>query len=75
MSASVGSNTEWSPIKFPVGYHRIHADLSLNYQMNRFSTASPDMIAEMRAVAPGIRDYPGHVRVFLHLSEQALQKG
>ncbi len=28
--------------RFAVGYHRIHSDLSLNYQMNRFSTGNPD---------------------------------
>jgi pimeloyl-ACP methyl ester carboxylesterase len=33
------------------------------------------MIAEMRAVAPKIRDYTDHIREFLALSDQALQSG
>ena len=64
-----------APAAFAVGYHQIHADVSLNYQMNRFSTGSPDMIAEMRTVAPKIRDYADYVREFLGLSDQALHKG
>ena len=40
---------------FAVGYHQIHPDVSLNYQMNRFSTGSQDMIAEMRRVVPVAR--------------------
>jgi len=63
------------PATFAVGYHRIHADVSLNYQMNRFSTGAPDMIAEMREVAPRIRDYRDYVREFLGLSDDARQRG
>jgi pimeloyl-ACP methyl ester carboxylesterase len=61
--------------RFAVGYHRIHSDLSLNYQMNRFSTGNPDMVAEMRAVATRIRTYTDYVGEFLALSERALQTG
>jgi hypothetical protein len=43
--------------------------------MNRFSTGTEDMIAEMRAMAPKIRDYTDYTREFLGLSDQALQKG
>lgn len=32
---------------FPVGYYQLHPDVSLNYQMNRFSTGEADMIGEM----------------------------
>jgi pimeloyl-ACP methyl ester carboxylesterase len=60
---------------FAVGYHRIHPDISLNYQMNRFSTARPDMIADMKSVAPKIHDYTDYVREFLNLSERALARG
>ncbi len=63
------------PTNFGIGYHQIHADVSLNYQMNRFSTGAPDMIAEMREVAPKIRDYTGYTREFLGLSDRALRKG
>jgi len=59
---------------FAVGYQRIHPDISLNYQMNRFSTGRPDMITEMKAVAPKIHDYTDYVREFLNLSERALAR-
>jgi alpha-beta hydrolase superfamily lysophospholipase len=64
-----------APTNFAVGYHQIHPDVSLNYQMNRFSTGAQDMIAEMLQVAPKIRDYTDYTREFLGLSEQALHKG
>jgi pimeloyl-ACP methyl ester carboxylesterase len=69
------SSEEHAPSDLAVGYHRIHPDASINYQMNRFSTGAPDMIAEMREVAPKIRDYAGYTREFLGLSEQALERG
>jgi pimeloyl-ACP methyl ester carboxylesterase len=75
MSTPQRPNTERAPTTFAVGYHQIHADVSLNYQMNRFSTGTPDMIAEMRGVALKIRDYTDYTREFLGLSDQALQKG
>jgi pimeloyl-ACP methyl ester carboxylesterase len=62
-------------VTFAVGYHRIHSDVSLNYQMNRFSTGAADMLAEMRAVAPRIRTYADYIREFLALAERALQTG
>jgi hypothetical protein len=42
-----------TPATYVVGYHQIHADVSLNYQMNRFSTGTDDMIAEMRDAGHG----------------------
>jgi hypothetical protein len=56
-------------VSFAVGYHHIHPDVSLNYQMNRFSNGGPDMLAEMRAVAPHILDYADYIREFLQLYE------
>src|SRR5438876_5140872 len=75
MSTPQRPNTERAPTNFAVGYHQIHADVSLNYQMNRFSTGSQDMVAEMRTVAPNIRDYADYTREFLGLSDRALRKG
>ena len=60
---------------FAVGYHQIHPDVGLNYQMNRFSTGTPDMVEEIRGVAPKIRDYSDYTREFLALSDQALHRG
>ena len=57
---------------FPVGFYRLHPDVSVNYQMNRFSTGEADMAAEMRAVAPRIHDYADYTREFLALGQQAL---
>ena len=42
MSPSQRPTTERAPTTFVVGYHQIHPDVSLNYQMNRFSTGMPD---------------------------------
>jgi len=75
MSTPQQPNTERVPTTFAVGYHQFHADASLNYQMNRFSTGTPDVIAAMRQVAPKIRDYADYTREFLDLSDQALQQG
>ena len=75
MSTLQQPNTERVPTTFAVGYHQFHADASLNYQMNRFSTGTPDMIAEMRQVAPKIRDYADYTREFLRLADRALQQG
>ena len=58
-----------------VGYYQLHPDVSLNYQMNRFSTGEADMIGEMRAVVPRIHDYSDYTREFLALSQQALAHG
>lgn len=52
---------------FPVGYYNLHPDVSLNYQMNRFSTGEADMIDEMRGVAPRIENYADYIREFLTL--------
>lgn len=58
-----------------MGYYDLHSDVSLNYQMNRFSTGEADMVDEMRAVAPRIHDYTDYTREFLALSEQAFVRG
>lgn len=63
--------------QFPVGYHRLHSDVSLNFQMNRFYNWVGDarMLDEMRAVAPRISDYTDLTREFLALAEHALANG
>ncbi len=60
--------------QFPVGYHRLHPDVSLNFQMNRFYNwvGDPQMLDEMRAVAPRIIDYTDFTREFLALAEHSL---
>ncbi len=61
--------------QFPAGYHDIHPDVSLNYQMNRFSTGRADMVARMRRVAPRITTYRDYVEEFLKLSQEAIADG
>lgn len=56
---------------FKIGYYTIHTDVSLNYQMNRFSDGSDQMLNEMREVTPLIHNYADYTREFLTLSEKA----
>ena len=58
-------------VEFKTGYCAIHPDVGLNYQMNRFSDGSEQMISEMREVAPRIHNYDDYTREFLALSEKA----
>ena len=62
---------------FPVGYHDLHPDVSLNYQLNRFWNwvGEPEMLDELRRVAPNLTDYHEWVRQLLALGEQALAQG
>ena len=62
---------------FPVGYHDLHPDVSLNYQLNRFWNwvGEPEMLDELRRVAPNLTDYSEWVRQLLALGEQALAEG
>jgi len=60
--------------QFPVGYHTIHPDVSLNFQMNRWYSWTNDegMLEEMRAAAPQIHDYADVKRIFTAMSEKSL---
>lgn len=57
--------------QFKTGYYNIHPDVGLNYQMNRFSDGSEEMIDEMREVTPLINNYADYTREFLSLSKKA----
>ena len=46
MSTPPQINTERALANFAVGYHQILADVSLDHQMNRFSTGTKDMVAD-----------------------------
>ena len=43
--------------RFPVGYHQLHEDPFLNFEMNRpFNRVGDEtMLAEMRSIAPKIQ--------------------
>ena len=61
----------------PIGYHAIHPDVSLNFQMNRWFSWVGDvgMLEEMRSVAPRIATYTDWQREFAALAQQALTPG
>lgn len=61
---------------FPVGYHRLHEDAGLNFQLNRFfGGLGEEVLQEVLAVAPKIRDYRDWKRELLGLAEVALANG
>jgi len=60
---------------FAVGYHAIHPDVSVNFQLNRFSDGSVEMVEAMRSVAPHIEDYRDYTREIGRLSREAYEDG
>ena len=66
-----------SSATFPVGYHRLHPDTSMNFQMNRWFgwVGEPAMLEEMRSAAPRITTYADWKREFGALAERASQQG
>ena len=61
----------------PIGYHAIHPDVSLNFQMNRWFSwvGEAGMLEEMRTVAPRIATYADWQHEFAALAQQALATG
>lgn len=53
-------------LRFPVGYHHLHDDVSLNFQMNRWFNWVGDgtMLSEMRSIARRVRTYADWRREF-----------
>jgi pimeloyl-ACP methyl ester carboxylesterase len=62
---------------FPTGFHHLHPDVSMNFQMNRWFgwVGEPGMLDEMRSVAPRIANYVDWKREFLILAEAASGQG
>jgi len=62
---------------FPIGYHDLHPDVSLNFQLNRFWNwvGEAKMLEEMRSVAPRIKSYADWTRELLGLADSALSQG
>ena len=62
---------------FPVGYYSLHPNPSMNFQMNRWFgwVGEPDMLEEMRWVAPRIVTYSDWKREFIALAELAAEQG
>jgi pimeloyl-ACP methyl ester carboxylesterase len=62
---------------FPIGYHSLHPDVSMNFQMNRWYSwvGEPEMLEEMRIVVPKITTYADWKREFVALAESASDRG
>jgi alpha-beta hydrolase superfamily lysophospholipase len=62
---------------FPVGYHNLHPDVTLNFQLNRFWdwVGEAQMLDELRRVGPSLTDYAEWTRELLALGERALGQG
>jgi pimeloyl-ACP methyl ester carboxylesterase len=63
-----------SSFSFPVGYHELHPDININFQLNRFFgwVGDESMLTEMREAVAGVNDYPTFTKVILDLGEKAL---
>ena len=66
-------------VTFPVGYHDLHPDISINFQLNRFYgwVGDDSMLTEMReatAGVAGVQDYPIFTKTFLELGDKALAR-
>jgi pimeloyl-ACP methyl ester carboxylesterase len=59
---------------FSVGFHDLHPDVSMNFQMNRWFSwvGEPGMLDEMRDAAARITNYVEWKREFLALAEKAV---
>jgi hypothetical protein len=62
-------------VTFPIGYHRLHPDASMNFQMNRWFGWVGEPQMEMRTAAARIATYADWKREFLALAERAAQPG
>ena len=62
---------------FPIGYHDLHPDVSMNFQMNRWfgGVGESDMLEELSTAAPRIATYADWTREFVALAERASQQG
>lgn len=60
--------------RFPIGYHALHPDVALNFQLNRFWNwvGEDRMLAQLRDAASRIVSYEDWTRELLALGEQAL---
>jgi alpha-beta hydrolase superfamily lysophospholipase len=62
---------------FPVGFHQLHPDISMNFQMNRWYSwvGEAGMLDELRGVAHRINNYVDWKREFLTLADTAKRQG
>jgi|HubBroStandDraft_1064217.scaffolds.fasta_scaffold13029_3 pimeloyl-ACP methyl ester carboxylesterase len=65
-----------SSFSFPIGYHELHPDVSINFQLNRFYgwVGDDSMLTEMRDAVGDVSDYPAFTKIILGLGEAALAR-
>src|SRR5580658_509881 len=65
-----------SSFSFPIGYHELHPDVSINFQLNRFYgwVGDDSMLTEMRDAVGDVSDYPAFMKIILGLGEAALAR-
>ena len=64
------------PAALHVGWHSLHPDPSLNFQLNRWAAyGGPQWLDEVRPVLPRLRDYESWRETFLALGDTAEAKG
>jgi hypothetical protein len=82
-------SNRWAPIalggsvggravtEFPVGYHGLHPDVSMNFQMNRWYSwvGEPEMLEEMRVAGRRFVTYADWTREFGALAKSAQTRG
>ncbi len=63
--------------RFPVGYHPLHPNVSLNFQMNRFWNWVGDqqMLGELQEAGKQIANYDDWARVMFELSDTSMTAG
>ena len=63
-------------MSLPIGYFKLHKDVSMNFQLNRWFSwvGEQEMLTEMGTAATVIKDYNDWKREFLALAELSLQK-
>ena len=60
----------------PIGYHRFHSDVSINFQCNRWvQWIGPSAIDEVTELASRANTYPELIDAFLALAERARGDG
>jgi len=76
MTARTSTPSTSPSFSFPVGYHDLHPNVSINFQLNRFYGWAGDdsMLTEKRDAVAGVNDYPAFTKIILDLGEKALAR-
>jgi len=74
--ANVALGKEDAAARLHVGWHELHADVSLNFQLNRWAAyGGPRWIADVRPVLPRLTGYGAWRTAFVELGEAAASEG